>query len=105
VRVPLRFVGDPLDRVADVPQRLMRQRPNPFPRLTPAPVERNPEVIALAGKPEQVAYVLSSDGEWTTLLEEGSRRVVIVRTGDIASRTVCNLTDRPRRSLMQVIEG
>lgn len=64
-----------------------------------------PEVVSLVGEPEEVAYVLSSDSEWTTLLEEGSRRVIIVRTDDVESRTVCNLADRPPQSLMQVIEG
>jgi hypothetical protein len=64
-----------------------------------------PEVVSLVGEPEEVAYVLSSDSEWTTLLEDGSRRVIVVRTDDVESRTVCNLTGRPPRSLMQVIEG
>ncbi len=47
-----------------------------------------------------VGYVLSDGAQWTSVLTEYDRRVLLVRTEDIASRTPCRLNRRDDRSLM-----
>lgn len=65
-----------------------------------------PERVDLAGAKTVTAYVLSVDSDWTTLLEEVDRRILVVPTGDIIGRTVCNVTRVLRsRTISQILFG
>lgn len=65
-----------------------------------------PENVAIASREPTVAYVLSVDSEWTTLLREDNRAIVIVENADVMSRTVCNLVPQAStRTIGQIVFG
>lgn len=65
-----------------------------------------PEIIDLADRGPVVGYVVSVDGEWTTILEEDHRQVDVVPSTSVHGRTVCNLSPRTSaRTLGQILNG
>ncbi|HYN50809.1 MAG TPA: hypothetical protein VES62_07770 [Thermoleophilaceae bacterium] len=63
-----------------------------------------PEVIRLRGGIEEVAYVVSVDSEWVTLLRQEERTLQPVRQESVKSREPCRLTaDWP--SLIQLFDA
>jgi hypothetical protein len=59
--------------------------------LTVSEVWLPPEEILLEGGTDTVGYVLSVEPEWTTILEEADRSILLVPSEDVISRKVCNL--------------
>lgn len=49
-----------------------------------------PEVVGVEGN-HVFGYVVSSDGEWTTILDDSDREVLIVDSSSVSSRTPCQL--------------
>lgn len=47
------------------------------------------EVIELKSGERHVGYILSTDREWHTVLNDGTRNVSYIRISDVADRTVC----------------
>ena len=49
-------------------------------------------------------YVLQDEGEWTVILEEEARTVLLMRSEEISTRRVCRPSDSPEKpSLVQVL--
>jgi len=53
------------------------------------------EKIELKSGERRVGYILSTDKDWHTVLEEGTRTISYIRTGDVANRTVCRAGTPP----------
>jgi hypothetical protein len=49
------------------------------------------EIIGMNDGSEYVGYVLKTDGVWTTILWDSDRSIVIVRSQNITSRTICRI--------------
>lgn len=49
------------------------------------------ELIGMSDGSEHVGYVLKTDGVWTTILWDSDRSIVIVRSQNITSRTICRI--------------
>jgi len=65
-----------------------------------------PEVVRLADGRRITGYVLSVDGEWTSVLRESNRAIILVRSDNVAARTVCNVARVPAtRTIGQIILG
>jgi hypothetical protein len=65
-----------------------------------------PEQLRFVDREPLVAYVLSADGEWLTLLTEHDRRILVTRQSNVSTRTVCNLQPiNSSRTISQVILG
>jgi hypothetical protein len=49
------------------------------------------ELIAMKDDPGRVGYVLKTDGIWATILWDSDRSIVIIRSQNIISRTLCRI--------------
>jgi hypothetical protein len=64
-----------------------------------------PERISVAGT-HLTGYVLDAGSEWTTVMLEDDRSIVIVQSAEVEERTVCNLAPRSSgRTIGQLILG
>ncbi|WP_255788467.1 hypothetical protein [Mycobacteroides abscessus] len=61
-----------------------------------------PEVVKIKGEGPIIAYVVSSNDGWTTLLRYGGG-IKLTRSADVLSRTVCNSRIRGRSALGQLL--
>jgi hypothetical protein len=65
-----------------------------------------PERVEVSGSTPVTAYVLAVDSDWTTLLLDADRRVLVVPTSQVNARTVCNVEHvTTSRTISQVILG
>jgi hypothetical protein len=63
-----------------------------------------PERVELMSRDNVTGYVLATDSEWTSVLLEEDREVLIVRTYEVSERTVCNVEDPGKgRTLSQLL--
>lgn len=53
------------------------------------------EVIELKSGERRVGYILTSDKEWHTVLDESTRNISYIRASDVANRTVCRAGTPP----------
>lgn len=65
-----------------------------------------PENVRLIDGGRITGYVLSVDRDWTSVLRERNRAIILVRTAEVATRTVCNVEEVPAtRTIGQIILG
>lgn len=65
-----------------------------------------PEDVLLTDGRRVTGYVLSVEPEWTTLLREDDRAILLVKTKEVEERSVCNVERVPTtRSIGQIILG
>lgn len=53
------------------------------------------EVTEVKSGAPRVGYILSTDGEWHTVLDDSTRTISYVRTNDVTNRTVCQAGTLP----------
>jgi hypothetical protein len=63
------------------------------------------EVVTLQGQRRVVAYVLSDDGQWASLLTDRDREIVRFPSDSLIERVVCQSTKSRTASLWQLIQN
>jgi hypothetical protein len=65
-----------------------------------------PEIVTLDTDRRVVAYVMGSDGGWTSLLSEKGREIIRVKSESIETREVCRLSPGvASQSIVQLVLG
>jgi hypothetical protein len=74
--------------------------------LFAAPVWVPAEAIAIEGREPINGYVVGIDADWTTILVEDDRSIMMIRSDGITERLVCTTDeDPPDKSVMQLVIG